>query len=507
MKPLLLTLLLVCMPLWMHADSITHQEAATIAATWLGCEHVEVVKSTNAYYIVCCKDTTGYIIIAADANASRRVLGFSEKSRWEEQTMPPALTEWLTELENAYTEVGNSKRRNIRQHRGGIAPDDTPTRTSIEPLLTCHWHQTSPYNDLAPVITDGNVKTVAGCVAIAAAQVAYYWRRDNPEATLRDTPTYIYGGAPVEEVIPKGSLNHWDVMLDQYDASSSTEARAAAAQLCYVLGTTAYLNYANSTGGSIREASSALYSQYRIRSTYTNKSKYGQMDWEETLYDNLQKGWPLVCSGQGSGGHAFVCDGYDAKLDLFHFNFGWGGIGDGYYPVDDSESAMGGYYAGQAVLLNTRPQTLNIQTALTLNHLNETTGSVRLTAEITDNSTLPIRQLLLFVTDGTTAPTDTDENVWTGSSVDNDNTLHAVDISFTSNAATSGRYVTLTDENLYVLATTKLDVVLGVNSPEAGKMDGNVLIYDTQGRRLTHFNTAGLYIIKDARGIRKVMKR
>ena len=296
-------------------------------------------------------------------------------------------------------------------------------------------------------------------------------------------------------------------MLDQYDASSTTEARAAVAQLCYVLGTTSYLNYANSTGGSIREVGNALYNQYRIRSTYTSKSKYGQMAWEQTLYDMLSKGWPVVCSGQGNGGHAFVCDGYDAQLELFHFNFGWGGTGDGYYPVDDTENAMGGYYAGQAVLLNMRPQTLNIQTDLTLTTFDEATGQVELAARIVDDSTLPIRQLHLFITDDGTVPAEADEAAWKGGAVANDNLPHIVNISFTTDNATLGRYATLTDENLYVLATLQLNAATDIRHLTSGQRNATRLIFDMQGRRLPHMDAPGCYIVKDAQGVRKVMKR
>ena len=30
-----------------------------------------------------------------------------------------------------------------------------------------------------------------------------------------------------------------------------------------------------------------------------------------------------------TGGHAFVCDGYSEGY--FHFNWGWGGMSDGYF--------------------------------------------------------------------------------------------------------------------------------------------------------------------------------
>ena len=39
--------------------------------------------------------------------------------------------------------------------------------------------------------------------------------------------------------------------------------------------------------------------------------------------------------------HAFVCDGYDKESDLFHFNLGWGGSGNGFYSY--TNITPGGY--------------------------------------------------------------------------------------------------------------------------------------------------------------------
>ena len=50
------------------------------------------------------------------------------------------------------------------------------------------------------------------------------------------------------------------------------------------------------------------------------------------VYDNISKGMPLICSGQSTDiNHAYVCDGYQSDGNLFHFNWGWGGAGDGYF--------------------------------------------------------------------------------------------------------------------------------------------------------------------------------
>lgn len=310
-----------------------------------------IARQTDAYFIVSKKDACGYVVVSRLPDARRRILGFSLTSRWTEKGMPDALTEWLDNISS----VGNGN--GGAEAKGGGLQQANSSRTSIAPLITSHWHQDSPYNDLAPVITDGNIKTVAGCVAIAAAQIIYYWRNENPAATLKDTPTYIYGGAPVTVSIPKGTPNNWDLLRDSYTQDDSEESRAAVAQLCYVIGTTSYLNYANSTGGSIRDAATAMKLQYELLNEYVAHSKLSSAEWDELLYGELERQQPVLCGGNsGSSGHAFVLDGYDSATGLYHFNFGWGGSGDGYYPADGSTDAMGGYSDGQSIVYNIRPK-------------------------------------------------------------------------------------------------------------------------------------------------------
>ena len=56
-------------------------------------------------------------------------------------------------------------------------------------------------------------------------------------------------------------------------------------------------------------------------------------EWCDKLRENLDAGMPLYYSGQGEGGHAFVCDGYQPN-DFFHFNWGWAGFDNGFYNID-----------------------------------------------------------------------------------------------------------------------------------------------------------------------------
>ena len=485
------------------ADGLSLQQARDLAASWLGTEEVQAVRVRDAYSIFQRAEGEGYVILLMTETNRSPVIGYAPTSRWEEGNMPPVLTAWLDGLSAIPSAIPSAAagRRAAPAKRAAAAVQ----KEDVEPLLTCHWHQTAPYNDCSPVITDGDVKTVAGCVAIASSQITYYWRRDNPPATLRDTPTYIYGGAPVEKSIPKGTPNHWELMRDQYTASNTAEERAAAAQLCYVLGTTAYLNYASSTSGSIKDAANAMYSQFRLLSTYTPKSKYStQEEWEQALYENLAKGYPVMCSGYHTDGHAFVLDGYSSATDLYHFNFGWGGSGDGYYPVDDTPQAMGGYYQNQAVVIDIRPQTRNIQATMELTATDAMGADVAV--KIANHSTLPVRRLLLFVSAEAETPADVAQAVWNGGAVENDGEEHVLTAPIDLRDQSGSIQLSLTDENLYVIASTTIDVAAGIATPVAEE-EPSLAIYDLQGRAIQRPSHSGLYLVKTRQGFRKIYIR
>lgn len=237
-------------------------------------------------------------------------------------------------------------------------------RLSIAPLTTSHWHQNAPYNGLCPVVADGNLKTAAGCVAIAAAQIIYYWRDHNPATTTYDTPTYPYGKAPVTYSVPAGTPYEWELMKDSYTDDDSEASRDAVARLVYVIGTSAWLSYGATTGGSIYDVINPLVSQFQMTAQYATKNVFSQEEWEELLYQELANGRPVLYAGTKNGsGHAVVIDGYDATRRLFHFNFGWGGDEDGYYTVDDA-TGMDGYSQSQKCVYGILPKSIAEDTAM-----------------------------------------------------------------------------------------------------------------------------------------------
>lgn len=477
-----------------YAKQISLIDATKIVNNFWGTEYFTLIKATENYCIFQRDKRPGFVIVSMEDSSKRKILAYSNECNWDENIIPPVILSWLDSIRTPKTRIKNVP----------TGDEYLFLEKDIPPLLTCKWHQSSPYNDLAPIIADGNVKTAAGCVAIAAAQIIYYWRRDNPEFTLRDTPTYIYGKAPITDIIPKGTPNDWELLQDLYDGDESSESRAAVARLCYVIGTTSYLNYGSSSSGSIKDASNAMFSQYRLRSEYISKSDLSYSEWIQLLYNNIVYGYPVICSGvDNDGGHAFILDGYDSNTGLFHFNFGWGGSGDGYYPIDDSNISMGGYSKRQSIVYNIHPNSRNIETSFKYTYDNTNVLMVNVNATIKNNSTLPIKHLYIYIVPNNFHLEDVESPIWTGPGVNNDGIEYPITVSFNLKEE-DNITLYLTDEHKNELAHYSLDIRNAIENVTINKTVTQA--YNLFGQKVTN-PTMGIYIVDDGINKKKVLKK
>lgn len=233
------------------------------------------------------------------------VLGYTEKGDFDPQTLPPAMLDWL----EGYSRMIEAAQA---QGLGPRVQTRANDKENIAPLVSAHWSQGAPYNNLCPYMSNGSGRALTGCVATAAAQVAYYWRKELPDRSQYDTPTYGYGDAPVTESFPKGTPLQWELMQDNYGGSTPEDMNTAVATLMAITGTSTWLTYGSSTSGQIRDLVNTFSGQFLMDSRCTYKSGISQSEWEDMVYDDLAKGWPIVYSGVSptSGGHAVVVDGY-----------------------------------------------------------------------------------------------------------------------------------------------------------------------------------------------------
>jgi hypothetical protein len=102
----------------------------------------------------------------------------------------------------------------------------------------------------------------------------------------------------------------------------------------------------SSTSGEAIANAARTYFRYSPTTQNIEKNKYTDEEWVTIIKSELKKHQPMVYWGiDSAGGHAFVCDGYDSQ-DYFHFNWGWGGSCDGYYPLSALVPGPNGYGSG-----------------------------------------------------------------------------------------------------------------------------------------------------------------
>jgi hypothetical protein len=275
----------------------------------------------------------GYVIVAAD-DSSSPILGYSDQGNFVYGSAPDGLRFMLDELSRGIVTVVEQGRpvssdivsrwKNLEAYGYLQADKGLPV---VEPLVQQRWDQGSPFNMYVP---NG---CPSGCVATAMAQLMKYW-----EWPVTGTGEHRYY-APLygEQYANFGATTYdWANMIDYYGNGSSQEEREAVATLMYHCGVSVDMNYEPSGSGAYSGDVPAAISTYF---SYTDKSYYiskgGNYDeWITLLKSNIDQRIPMYYSGHGDGGgHAFICDGYDAD-GLFHFNFGWGGSYNNYLLID-----------------------------------------------------------------------------------------------------------------------------------------------------------------------------
>ena len=411
------------------------------------------VQATAPYYIYSRGAGLGYIIVSGD-DCLPTVLGYTESGDYDEENLPPTFYAFLnyyqTLIEDAQAAGENVSRTSSKRR---AAQQKASSKSTISPLMTTAWHQSTPYNSWCPYITGTTTRAATGCVATAGAQVVYYWHKDNPDYYGATTPTYSYGDAPVTESVAKGTPIKWDLMLDNYNSSYPDEFGDAVGEFVFALGAATWLTYGSSTSGQISNLVSTFSSLFNLSGTCVYKGSTSDDSWANTVYSDLSKGHPIVYCGYNdtSGGHAVVIDGYNASSALFHFNFGWGGTSDGYYTVDD-ETGMNGFNSEQGMTYLVEPKTKNLSATITepdgfyVSHSND----IQIVAR--NDGTLDYSGLYIFSESSSSKPTSLsdakDSDTETTIAADGENVYITLSVK-PSTARTF--YLTVTDGDLNVL--------------------------------------------------------
>ena len=229
----------------------------------------------------------------------------------------------------------------------------------VGPLLTTTWNQAPLYNDYCPYDTVNNERTVVGCVATAMAQIMKYWNYPERGMGSNSYNTSAYGNLSANFA---NTTYDWTNMPNALYMSSSAAQISAVATLSYHCGVAVNMQYnVSSLGGSSAyldggspSAEYALKTYFAYKNTLSSvsRSNYTDVQWNAMLQSELNAGRPLLYGGTGNGGgHAFVCDGYD-NIGLFHYNWGWGGIYNGFFASNNLAPGGGGIGSNQSNTYN-----------------------------------------------------------------------------------------------------------------------------------------------------------
>ncbi len=318
----------------------------------------------SAYYIFNVNQDDGFVILSADDDVAP-VLGYTLSGSYTGSNLPPAFIKLLDKYkkEILYVRMNELQADPEIETSWKNLEDGKPINSHIKtravgPLLNTTWNQNPYENAMCPADPAGpGGHCVTGCPATTMAQIMKYW---NYPAT--GTGFHSYNSN-------YGTLSA-DFASTTYDYASMpahlNSINNAVALLMFHCGVAVEMTYGpdGSYGWVIEDddqghhavCSEAAYKTYfgysnamvgSIRATHTDA------EWKQMLKTDLDAGRPVQYAGFGSGGHTWVCDGYDA--DYFHMNWGWGGAGDGFYLLDALNPGSNSFNNNQQALFGIQP--------------------------------------------------------------------------------------------------------------------------------------------------------
>ncbi len=295
---------------------------------------------------------TGYIVVSADTDLPP-VLAYSFTSEYE--TILPDGTNLLDELiaTDLKDRLQNYSQQSRTMHQsrwdnllaGTLRdrpeqwPPDGTTETDgwIETL----WTQSYPYNAMCPMDPNSGNRSIAGCPAVAMAQVLNYHQTTNG-TQLNDDDDYYhnYGGRTYwidddweENGFP--SFPELNTCLDtlqhkyRYAIIPNNDDIAALVFACGVAARQVYSSSGSGTFGVDQSVDAYTRFGFEGFSCLDNDAP----DLFERISGNIMNAIPVelaLVTPAWDAGHHIVVDGYNTD-DYYHLNFGWGGTSNGWY--------------------------------------------------------------------------------------------------------------------------------------------------------------------------------
>lgn len=275
-----------------------------------------------------------FVILSAD-NRAMPVLGYSLDRPFTTENMPVNMLSWLQGYDNeirCLQEQGIEASESVREAWETLSQGtlwEPVNRAEVLPLIDSKWGQHAPFNYNCPN------NCVTGCVATAMSQIMKYWEYPNKGTGSHSFYHNTYGTLSANF----GTTTYdWDKMTNTPSSSCSLAEKQALGVLLFQCGVAVDMDY----GPEVSSAFSAdvpnamiQYFGYNPQTVIDEKAYYTDAGWKTLIKGELNQSRPVYYAGNNAtstGGHAFICDGYDNR-DYFHFNWGWTGTHDAYYMI------------------------------------------------------------------------------------------------------------------------------------------------------------------------------
>ena len=314
-----------------NAQKRSLAEAAKVATGFFHAEEVDAMQmkeeegsrrlqkkvmdyTSDAYYMFRNKEDNRLVVISGDQRM-QSILGYTDNAI-EDNMMPDGLAELLTTYKKQYA---------------ALSPDcQTECKSNLNKgerlLKTPDWGQWAPFNLRTPL------SYPTGCAATAMSIVMRYHQWP---VMGQGSKTHIW-----KDSVMTADFEHtrydWDNMPMSYDSYTTAQAEAVSLLMRHA-GIAVEMYYAAESSGarqSLVPGALTQYFRYAATTRLVSAADYDAATWEKMMRSEIDADRPVIYTGEstmGRGSHGFVLDGY--RDNLFHFNFGWNGSGNGYFAI------------------------------------------------------------------------------------------------------------------------------------------------------------------------------
>ena len=386
MRKIYLTLVSIALCGLTFAQSVTLQEAATVAQRFLESQGKTLESCAKTFgdmqhptlYIFNAEN--GFVVVSGDKNVTP-VLSFSDQQRYNDSDVVPPFEMWINHYSNQIEQI---RREQISQPQyveywNRILANAPAFRSGdeVEPLMLSQWDQGEYYNYYCPRDLAGqNGRVVTGCVATAMGQLLYYFRF--PE---HGTGSYSYTDEHygVQSADYENATYNYNAMCDK-----PTAINPEISKLIYHCGVGVDMHYGPDGSGMTNHSAARVL---RTHFKFSPETEYlfrdsTDLNWDSVVVSHLSRNIPMYYAGWSVpdiNGHGFICDGYKTvdSAYYFHFNFGWSGYMDNYYYTNSLFVGGSNFNLAQELIINAYPDT----TQYTYPTPQPLTGSMTLTAD------------------------------------------------------------------------------------------------------------------------------